>query len=115
MFGPTDFQQYVPTNHAEQRMAQRNVSLRDVQYVLEHGQKLHRAGAVFFYLGKCDIPKTQRQRADRLEGTVVVLSRDMPLILTVYRNRQDGLGRIKKKSARSRYPKYFGRGSDLRF
>jgi len=113
MFGPTDFQQYVPTGHAEQRMAQRNVSLQDIRFVLEHGERLHRAGAVFFHLGKCNIPKAQRRRADRLEGTVVVLSRDHPVILTVYRNRQGGLGRIKRKAARSRYPKYLWRGYEL--
>lgn len=106
MFGPTDFQQYVPTNHAEQRMAQRNLSFEDVHFVLEHGEKLHRAGAVFFHLGKCNIPKTQRRQVGRLEGTIVVLSRDLPLILTVYRNRQGGLGHVKRKSARSRYARY---------
>ena len=113
MCGPTDFRQYVPTNHAWQRMAQRNVSFKDVQFVLEHGKKLHRAGAVFFHLGKCNIPKEQRRRVDRLEGTVVVLSRDLPVILTVYRNRQDGLGRIKRKLGRSRYgrPMEWGYGS----
>ncbi len=115
MFGPTDFRQYVLTHHAEQRMAQRNISLGDVYFVLEFGQKLHRAGAVFFHLGKCDIPSTQRRQSERLEGTVVVLSRDMPVILTVYRNRQGGLGRIKRKSARSRYPKYYGRADHTAF
>ncbi len=110
MCGQTDFQQSVPSNHAWQRMAQRNVSFEDVEYVLEHGEKIHRAGAVFFHLGKCNIPKAQRRLVERLEGTIVVLSRDLSVILTVYRNRQGGLGHIKKKPARSRYPKYFEYG-----
>lgn len=108
MFGPTDFRQYVPSNHAWQRMAQRNVSLEDIRFVLEHGRKFHRAGVIFFHLGKCDIPHTKRRQAARLEGTVVVLSHKVATIVTVYRNRQDGLGRIKKKSARSHYRRYHG-------
>jgi len=37
------------TQHAALRMAQRNVSANDLHFVLRHGQKLHRAGAIIFF------------------------------------------------------------------
>ncbi len=106
MFLPSDFREYVPSFHAEKRMAQRNVSFEDIVFVLEHGRKLHKAGAVFFFLRKCDISQKRRRQFGRLEGTVVVLSRETTTIITVYRNRQKGLRRVKRKTARSRYPRY---------
>lgn len=105
MFLPMDSQDYVPSNHAEKRMAQRNVSFEDVVFVLEFGRKLHKAGAVFYFLRKCDIPQGEQQFS-RLEGTTVVLSRETATIITVYRNRQKGLRRVKRKTDRSRYPRY---------
>jgi hypothetical protein len=88
------------THHAEWRMAQRNLCLEDILFVLDHGERLYRAGAIFFYLRKCDIPKDLRRKFGRLEGTTVVMSREMPLVLTVYRNRQKGLRHVKRKSMR---------------
>lgn len=90
------------TNHAILRMAQRNVSEADICFVLNHGHKMHRAGAIFIVLRRCDFPKGLHKRYDRLEGTVVVVSRETHQILTVYRNRQSGLRRIKQKPNRSR-------------
>lgn len=92
------------THHAEWRMAQRNLSLEDILIVLDYGERLYRAGAVFFFLRKCDIPKELRRKFGRLEGTTVVMSRETPLVLTVYRNRQKGLRHVKRKSARSHPP-----------
>jgi hypothetical protein len=106
MFLPADLQGYVPSDHAEKRMAQRNVSFEDIDFVLEFGRKLHKAGAVFIFLRKCDIPRKERQVYERLEGTMVVLSRETNTIITVYRNRQKGLRRARRKSDRSRYPRY---------
>lgn len=100
----TDSWAKVLSHHAEWRMAQRNLSLEDILFVLDHGKRFYRAGAVFFYLRKCDIPKERRRAFTRLEGTTVVISRDKALVLTVYRNRQKGLGRVKRKSERSRIP-----------
>jgi hypothetical protein len=105
MFLPIDFWDYVPSHHAEKRMAQRNISFEDIVFVLEHGRKLHKAGAVFFFLRRCDIPGQRWQRCGRLEGTTVVLSRETATIITVYRNRQ-GLRRVKRKTDRSYCPRY---------
>ena len=88
-----------PTLHAKRRMAQRNLSLADIHFVLQHGQRHHRAGAIFFFLRGRDILKDRQmnQEYSRLEGTVVVLSRERSRILTVYRNRKGGLQHIKQK------------------
>ena len=97
---------FVTTDHAEQRMAQRNLSLNDVLFVLKHGKCYHRAGAMFFYLRGKDIPKRRQrdQKISKLEGATVILSRDAPAILTVYRNRDNGLRHIKRKAKYSQTP-----------
>ncbi|MFN8472511.1 MAG: DUF4258 domain-containing protein [Anaerolineae bacterium] len=88
------------TAHAVQRMAQRNLSQDDVQFVLRYGQQLHRAGALFVYLRGKDIPKPERRNTSisRLEGTAIVLSSDGEIVATVYRNRERGLSHIRRKS-----------------
>lgn len=98
------------TGHAEQRMAQRNLSWDDVHIVLMYGQRFHKAGAIFIYLRSRDIPDDllPDDRFARLEGTTIVVSRDEPgQILTVYRNRQGGAGHIRRKKNRDRYPRYY--------
>lgn len=105
MFLPSDYQEYVPSFHAGKRMAQRNLSLEDIDFVLDHGQRLHKAGAVFFFLGKCDIPEIWRRRFERLEGTMLVMSNETNTLITVYRNRQKGLRRAKRKANRSSRPR----------
>ncbi|MCB8944808.1 MAG: DUF4258 domain-containing protein [Ardenticatenaceae bacterium] len=91
------------TPHASRRMAQRNVSAEDVDFILRYGQKLHRAGAIIFFLRQRDIPpdKQADKSCSRLEGTAVVTNRHFSRILTVYRNRQSGLRHIKQKPRRS--------------
>lgn len=106
MFLPYDFQDYVPSDHAEIRMAQRNVSFEDIVFVLEYGWKSHKAGAVFYCLRRCDIPRNLRRHLSRLEGTIVVLSGETNTIITVYRNRQSGLRHVKRKIEYSNLPKY---------
>jgi len=87
------------TAHASTRAAQRNLSPEDIDYVLEHGKKIHRGGACFFYLGEKDIKPEDRREDDiaRLEGTILVLDPRMKAIVTVYRNREKGLKEIRKK------------------
>ena len=97
--------QYIPSKHAKRRMAQRNVSIGNIEFVLKNGQWLHRAGVVFVFLGSRDIENIQetKQEYARLEGTIVVLSRDGSRIITVYRNRQQGLRKIKQKENYGRH------------
>lgn len=77
------------TKHARRRSSRRNVEPNAVDYVLAHGRMLHRTGAVFFFLGRRDVPRGDRGQswAARLEGTIVVVAQD-GVVITVYRNRQ---------------------------
>ena len=87
------------SEHTQLRMAQRNLSLDDVQYVMEYAQKLHKAGALIFYLRKKDIPTWDQPNARiaRLAGTAVVVTRDGRLVMTTWRNLRTGLHHVKKK------------------
>ncbi len=51
----------VLTEHARQRMAQRNLTSSDISYIIKHGKEVHRAGAILITLRKCDISKSARQ------------------------------------------------------
>lgn len=80
------------SQHAILRMAQRNISLGDLEYVLEHGERVHKTGVAIYILRKRDIPQNDRKRSEvtRLEGTVVLadFSADGDVeIITMYRNK----------------------------
>ena len=80
------------TQHAVLRMAQRNISLDDLEYVLEHGERVHKTGVTIYILRKRDIPQNDRKKSEitRLEGTVVLtgFSQDGNLeVITMYRNK----------------------------
>jgi len=89
------------SRHADQRLARRNLSQVDVDYVCAHGRRLHAGKALFIHLGRRDIPVRDLRvdRLRRLEGTVLVLDPCTGLHLTTaYRNRQRGSRDIKRKS-----------------
>jgi hypothetical protein len=90
--------------HASRRLAQRNLTPDDVQYVYAHGRLHHNGKATFVYLGLRDIPLEDRRddRLRRLEGTVLVLDPATGCHLTTaYRNRQRGSRDIRRKLKRS--------------
>ena len=76
------------TYHARSRMAQRNISIADLSFILCYGEVFHVAGAVHYYLRRADIPSEALKQADlsRLEGTTVIVSREMDKVITVYRS-----------------------------
>ncbi|MDL1897266.1 DUF4258 domain-containing protein [Anaerolineae bacterium CFX7] len=88
------------TQHALKRMAQRNLSESDVEYVLTHGCREFRGGVEFRYLRKRDIPRADQTQYARLEGTAIVVgsASDVEDIITVWRNRKHGLRHIRQKS-----------------
>lgn len=87
------------TRHALKRMAQRNLSERDVDYVLTHGCREFRGGVEFRYLRKRDIPPEDQSEFARLEGTAIVVgSASDADVITVWRNRKHGLRHIRQKS-----------------
>ncbi len=89
--------------HAGRRLAQRNLSDRDVSYVLSHGRLIHRGHARFVHLGRRDIPADHLRddRIRRLEGTILVLDAySGEHLTTAYRNRRRGIRDIKRKLKR---------------
>ncbi len=75
--------------HATQRLNQRNLKQSDVDYVCRHGSHSIMAGAIFFFLGRRNVPESDRRNAKitRLIGTTVLLdSHDATTVLTAYRN-----------------------------
>jgi len=85
------------SNHAATRMAQRNLSTEDVAYVIQYGYRVRSGGALHYFLRHDDIPKVDRKRLQRLEGTTVLMDRSGQFIITVYRNRR-GLKDIRQKA-----------------
>lgn len=75
--------------HAYQRCSKRNLSKTDISIVMRYGRELYTAGAVFYFLGRRDIPEHLKPipQVTRLEGTVVVMASDADIIVTAYRNR----------------------------
>ena len=88
------------STHAYRRAVQRGLPIDAIDYILDHGQVFHRAGAMFYYLRKRDIPQIdlKYELISRLEGTAVVVAKDKQTIITVWRNRDNGLKNIRNKS-----------------
>ena len=88
--------------HALLRSAQRNVSDAEMQYVVKHGERFRKAGALIYYLRRCDVPDEDQNDDEwmRLVGTAIILSKDGRRVITIWRNRRSGLRHIKRK------PKY---------
>jgi hypothetical protein len=95
--------------HAIQRLAQRNLTYRDIEYVLHHGRRIRNGKALFICLGRRDIPQDDLRESalSRLEGTVLVLD---PVsgshLTTAYRNRRSGIRDIKRKHKRALSTRY---------
>ncbi len=85
---------YTFTQHAQLRMSQRNVSSRDVLFVIQHGQVEYGAGLKLYFMGKRRIP-AGIPHSERLEG-IAVLCRGCQVI-TVYRNRKRALKDHRRK------------------
>ncbi|MGB1253253.1 MAG: hypothetical protein ACPG8W_21755 [Candidatus Promineifilaceae bacterium] len=85
--------------HAHQRMAQRNVSISDVQFILGLGFITHGSGAIHIHLREKDVPHHLRHndRLTRLIGVTLVLSQQADMLITVWRNRKQGLRHIRCK------------------
>ncbi len=70
--------------HAERRFSQRGISLEAVRLTLTYGTRIEQDGARVFFLGRRHVPAIYNGVASRLEGTVVVVSRD-GTVLTAFR------------------------------
>ncbi len=84
------------SEHARIRMAQRKLSATDVEYIVHHGIRYHKAGCLFRFLGKRHILDKEKER---LEGSVVLLDSDTEtVVITVYRNRAEATKEIRRKA-----------------
>ena len=89
-------------------MAQRNLTYSEIEYVCDHGRRVHRAGVVHYYLGWRDIPVGDRRNAriQELEGTTVLVGGDSAdEVVTVYRNR-NGTINLRRKTKFNRKTAY---------
>lgn len=79
------------SDHAVARSYEWNLSYDDIQFVVHHAKRLHRAGVIFCQLHDKDIPDTlaPSHRSWRLAGTTVLLcSHCGQCVITVYRNQR---------------------------
>lgn len=107
-FGTADTPFNSISNHAQQRLAQRNISMRDIEFALKYGKKLYRSGVFFVFLGRHDIPfECQNDdRFSKLEGITLLISKDSGCLITAYKNKH-ALKQIKRKQ------KYKQKGRNL--
>lgn len=82
--------------HSQYRLNQRNIKKSDIQFALKNAKKIYKGNACFFFIRRKDLIKVQDQKQrDRLNGLVVVMSKDN-VIITVYKN-TNALSMIKRK------------------
>ena len=91
------------TTHAQIRIESRRISPDTLGTVMEYGRELHRARALFYFLGRRDIPEHLAHDAgiEKMVGTVLVFSADGTRLLTGYKN-GSVLHKIKRKTRYSR-------------
>ena len=87
------------SDHAVSRAIQRGLPIEAINYILDHGKVFHKSGAIIYFLRKRDIPVNDQryEQISRPEGTALVISKDRRTIITVWRNRNNGLKNIKRK------------------
>lgn len=90
------------SRHAQARAAQRCLSPQDILYILHHGRRYHAADAIFYFLVGRDVPKGDRHQMERLVGTAIIVNKERSTIITMWRNRQHGSRKIRRKRARTR-------------
>lgn len=90
---------YKISEHAAQRMSQRNISIGDLAIVLRFGRKRHCTGSEIFFLGERNLPKGSEKKLMRLVGAIAVVVNDC--VMTVIRNSKKGSKKIKRKPKRA--------------
>ena len=76
------------TDHFLYRADQRNFTPDEIEFVIEHGKRVHRAGVIFCQMLEKwmpdDLPGNHPYR--RLKGSTVVLCRCGQLVITAYKD-----------------------------
>lgn len=75
------------SDHAFERSIDRNVSLEEIDFIVEYGYRERRTGAIFCQLRSKNMPKCKmtNRRYGRLVGTTVVLCGCGQHVITLYR------------------------------
>ena len=98
------------SHHSKERAAQRRLTPEELEYVRQFGKRYFCEGARVFYLREKDLPPGDRRRRwGNLVGTAVVMSLDMQVVITTWRNRKAGLKFIRQRSGGAR-PGHSDRG-----
>lgn len=86
------------SKHSITRMAHRNLSLNDVDYVVSNGKQFFGGGLETYYLRQRDLPASDRRKDtfSKLVGTAVLISND-GTVVTTWRNKRTGLKKIRRK------------------
>jgi aspartyl aminopeptidase len=93
------------TKHARERQLKRGIHDLQVSLAMDFGQRVHGTGVEYCFLGRSDIPDWVHPRyAERMDGTVVILSTE-GTVITTYRN-PEYMPRLRK---RARLPRTAGR------
>lgn len=90
-------EEFTLSKHAQNRAGQRGLRQADIYYVLRYGKQYRAANAVIYYLRRIDIPEEELKAQVRLEGTAIITASQEPNVITVWRNRQNGLRNIRRK------------------
>jgi hypothetical protein len=62
------------SDHAELRMAQRNVSWHDVQFVLQYGQRYRKTGIIHVFLGARESHHDKHREYARKQATQILVT-----------------------------------------
>lgn len=85
--------------HAQVRAAQRGLSPEDIAYILSYGQRYHAADSVFYLLLAKNIQEGDCRKMSRLIGTAIIVDKAHTTVITIWRNRQNGMRNIRRKLA----------------
>lgn len=98
-------EKWQPTRHAQARIDSRRIGPDTVGTVMKYGRTLRRAGALFYFLGRRDVPQHLARDAhvEKMVGTVLVFSADGSRLLTGYKN-ISVLRKIKRKQRYGNLP-----------
>jgi hypothetical protein len=87
------------SEHSDVRASQRSLTEEEIDYILYFGKRHFCQGALLYYLRFKDLPVSDRRRDTftHLVGSCVVLSADRRTVITVWRNRKNGMKLLRKK------------------
>jgi hypothetical protein len=95
------------SHHARQRSAQRNLSLDEIVFVVEHGELLRNTGVIFREMRRKDMPSfiPANHPYQRLVGTTIVMCKCGHYVVTLYR-KAEAFHKNRRKTKYSRHEQH---------